>query len=100
MINRSSSDIAALLETVLTTAGVTDSATREAASRGHGLAPILEDYVAKVQRRSHLVTDGDFATLRANGYSEDDIFEITVAAALGAAHAALQSALAAMEADS
>jgi hypothetical protein len=97
MINRFAKDVATLMETVLTAPGATDRSTREAASRGGMLPPVLADYVAKVQLHSHRITDGDVLRLRTNGYSEDDIFEITVAAALGRAVAGLDAALAAME---
>jgi alkylhydroperoxidase family enzyme len=97
MINRYAKDVARLMETVLTAAGATDRSTREAASRGGALPPVLADYVAKVQLRSHRITNDDIARLRTHGYSEDDIFEITVAAALGKAFAGLDAALRAME---
>ena len=42
------------------------------------------------------MTDGDVDGLRAAGYSEDEIFELTVAAAYGAARKRLDAGLAAM----
>lgn len=87
------------MRTVLTAAGATESSVRDAASRGGSLPPVLEHYVTLVRRESHRITDGDIARLRTNAYSEDDIFEITVAAALGAAFAGLQAALAGMDAE-
>lgn len=90
-------DIAALIETVLTAPGTTDPSVREAACRGGRLPPILENYVAKVRGESHRITDGDVSRLLGNGYAEDDIFEITVAAALGIAARGLESALRAMK---
>ena len=41
-------------------------------------------YVAKVHRHAFEVTDQDVVALRYSGLSEDQIFELTVAAAVGA----------------
>ena len=87
------------MRTVLTAAGSTESSVREAASRGGSLPPVLEQYVTRLRRESCRIADGDIARLRTNAYSEDDIFEITVAAALGVAFAGLEAALAAMDAE-
>ena len=48
------------------------------------LAEPMQSYAAKVRDESYRVTDADVAELRAAGLSEDEVFEITVAAALGA----------------
>lgn len=53
----------------------------------------LQPYVAKVSRHAYKVTDRDVDALKAAGYSEDAIYEITVSAALGAALARLESGL-------
>ena len=53
-------------------------------------------YVAKVRDHSHRVTDSDIDALKAAGVSEDEIFEMTVAAALGAALRSLYTGLNAM----
>lgn len=47
------------------------------------LPEALQDYVQKVVAESHKVTDRDISELRNAGYSEDFVFEITVAASLG-----------------
>jgi alkylhydroperoxidase family enzyme len=96
---RYSDDVAALMQTVLAAPGATEISAREAASRGSELPPLLEDYVSKVRHGSHRITDGDISRLRGNGYSEDDIFEITIAAALGIAVQGLETALRAMDAE-
>jgi alkylhydroperoxidase family enzyme len=49
-----------------------------------------------VRRHAFKVTDDDVQALRSAGYSEDQIFEMTVAAAYGAAAARLASGLRAM----
>lgn len=45
--------------------------------------PRLGDYLAKVRARAYTVTDADVEALKAAGLSEDEIFEQTVAAAIG-----------------
>ena len=42
-------------------------------------------YVAKVRDASYRITDADLAALKAAGCSEEEVFEMTVAAATGAA---------------
>jgi alkylhydroperoxidase family enzyme len=39
-------------------------------------------YLAKVRERAYTVTDADVELLRADGFSEDEIFEQTVAVAI------------------
>jgi alkylhydroperoxidase family enzyme len=43
----------------------------------------MSDYLAKVRDRAYTVTDGDVAALREQGVTEDEIFEQTVAVAIG-----------------
>ena len=43
----------------------------------------LGSYLAKVRERAYTVTDGDVQELKDAGVSEDEIFEQTVAAAIG-----------------
>jgi alkylhydroperoxidase family enzyme len=56
----------------------------------------LTKYVDKVARYAYKVTDADFEKLRQAGYSEDEVFEITVSAALGAGLGRLERGLAAI----
>jgi alkylhydroperoxidase family enzyme len=78
---------------VLEQPGTLDPAIRRAAARGTGVPPDAAAYVDKVRRHAYLTTDGDVDALRAAGYSEDQIFEITVAAAYGAGAERLRSGL-------
>jgi alkylhydroperoxidase family enzyme len=89
---------------VLGTPGDTDPELRVAVERyatvlggRPGDAPELPDdlraYVEKVARHAYKVTDADVDGLREAGYSEDAIFELTLAAALGAAQARLSAGL-------
>ena len=55
----------------------------------------LAAYVDKVRRHAYKVTDEDVAALRQR-YTDDELFEITVAAAMGAALSRRDAALRAM----
>jgi hypothetical protein len=70
---------------VLDGPGNTTPQLRRAAFDGSGLPDDLTAYVTKVREHAYKVTDSDVDGLKRAGYSEDQIFEITVAAALGAA---------------
>ena len=63
---------------------------------GAALPPALTPYVDKVARHAYQVTDADVIAVRRAGNSEDAVFEITVAAALGAALGRLERGLAAL----
>lgn len=41
-------------------------------------------YLAKVRERAYAITDDDVQALRAAGHSEEEIFELTVSAAVAA----------------
>jgi alkylhydroperoxidase family enzyme len=73
-----------------------DAAVRKAAASGSGLPEALAGYVDTVRKHAYEVTDADIEALGAAGYSEDQIFELTVAAAYGAARARLDAGLHAM----
>jgi hypothetical protein len=77
--------LAALRHAVLDAPAHTDSGLRSAAATGGALPEPVDAYVRKVRDQSYRITDADFDTLTAAGLGEDEIFEITVAAALGAA---------------
>ncbi len=54
----------------------------------------IGSFVDKIALHAFKVTDADIASLRAAGYSEDEIFELTISAALGAGIARLAGGLA------
>ena len=85
-----------LHERLIERVGTLDPAVRRAAAKGAGVPEPLAPFVDKVRRQAYTVTDGDVEGLRAAGYSEDQIFELTVAAAYGAARKRLDAGLAAM----
>jgi alkylhydroperoxidase family enzyme len=81
---------------LLRSTGTLDPAVRTAAADGGPLPDPLGAYVDTVRRHAYRTTDQDIETLRAAGYTEDQLFEVTVAAAFGAARARLRAGLDAM----
>jgi hypothetical protein len=85
-----------LVEAVLTTPGDTAPEVRRAVlERGTAPGP-LSAYVSNVVRHAYKVTDTDVGRLRHAGHSDDSLFEITVAAAVGAAMHRLERGMAAL----
>jgi hypothetical protein len=60
----------------------------------------LRELVEKIDQRPWMVSDEDFNKLRQAGYSEDQVFELTVAAAAGAGVRRFEAGLRALEAAS
>jgi alkylhydroperoxidase family enzyme len=87
--------VARTTHAVLDSSGVTPNALRWAAFHGR-LAELpveLKSYVEKVAKHAYRVTDADIEALKRAGHSEDAIFEVTAAAALGAAILRLERGL-------
>jgi hypothetical protein len=92
-----------LVESILTTPGHTTEALRRTVmaragtpggpSDADGLPAELDAYVTKVARHAYRVTDDDITGLQRGGNTDDALFEITVAAAVGAALARLERGL-------
>jgi hypothetical protein len=80
--------------------GVTDSALRRSVYDAAAQPPPLGPYLDKVRDQSWSITDEDIGALRAAGYSEDAILELTIAAAAGAAGRQYDAALRALRGDS
>ncbi|MFN8491473.1 MAG: hypothetical protein U0350_28000 [Caldilineaceae bacterium] len=57
------------------------------------LPAAIQPYVDKVTKYAYKVTDEDIEQLKAAGYSEDAIFEITISATLGASSACFERGL-------
>ncbi|HWX09118.1 MAG TPA: carboxymuconolactone decarboxylase family protein [Gaiellaceae bacterium] len=55
------------------------------------------DYTNTIRRGAYLVTDAQVEALRAAGLSEDEIFELTVSAAVGAGLERLEAGLKALQ---
>jgi alkylhydroperoxidase family enzyme len=75
--------------------GATPAELRQACARGEAPAE-LRALVETIDRRPSEVTDEQVAALREK-YSEDELFEIIVAAAFGAADRRLEAGLRALE---
>jgi hypothetical protein len=84
-----------VLQSVLEGRGDTDSAIRRAASEGRGVPAELQELVEKIHLHAYKVTDEDVARLQSK-YSEDQLFEIVVSAALGASQRRLAAGLEAL----
>ena len=76
--------------------GQSDPAARNAAANGTGVPADLQSLVDKIHRHAYKVTDEDIARLQTT-YSDDQLFEIVVSAALGASRKRLFAGLAALE---
>lgn len=85
-----------LVEAVLNTPGDTPVELRRAALERAAVPGPLAPYVSKVVRHAYKLTDTDVAQLRHAGHSDDTLFEITVAAAVGAAVYRLDRGMAAL----
>jgi alkylhydroperoxidase family enzyme len=57
----------------------------------------LSGYIEKIARQAYKVSDDDLLELRERGYSEDQVFEITLGAALGAGLARLERGMTALK---
>jgi uncharacterized peroxidase-related enzyme len=88
--------VADLRQSVLDSPAKADPATRKAATSGDLLPEPWKSYAATVREASYQVTDADVDRLEAAGHSEDEIFEITVAAAVGAALRSLDAGMRAL----
>ena len=84
------------LRSVFDGPGESDPAVRHAAAEGMGVPTELQPLVDKIHRHAYRVTDDDLARLRAT-YSDDQLFEIVVSAALGASRKRLFAGLSALE---
>jgi alkylhydroperoxidase family enzyme len=88
----------ALTDQVVNGPGKLDAAVRRAAATGHAIEGPAAIYAEKVRRFAYRVTDEDVAALHDAGYSDEQVFELTEAAAHGAALVRLEAALAAIAA--
>jgi hypothetical protein len=77
--------------------GIASRAARRAAFENQAGAGGAAALIDKVVRHAWKVTDEDVAATKAAGVREDEVFELTVCAALGAATRQLRAALAALD---
>ena len=86
----------AVLNSVLNGPAESEPSLRQAAADGAGVPPDLQPLVDKIHNHAYRVTDDDVARLQAK-YSDDQLFEVVVSAALGASRRRLLAGLRALE---
>ena len=74
-----------LRRSVLEGPGSLEPSLRQAAAANSGVPGPLAAFVDKIHRHAYKITERDLAELRNAGYTEDQIFELTVSTATGAA---------------
>jgi alkylhydroperoxidase family enzyme len=96
----SSSDKQALVRNIeqhiLTGPGMASAELRSKAFANSDLPEPLAILVDKVAKRSFLVTDADFAAAVAAGFTEDQLFEVVISAAVGESSRMYQAGLQAL----
>ena len=83
----------ALEAAILNGHGVLPPEARQDATRGDRTPEPFADYVDTIHRHAFRITDRMVAGLTEAGASEDEVFEISVAAAYGAARRRLEAGL-------
>jgi alkylhydroperoxidase family enzyme len=73
----------ALVDRILNGAGQATAGQRARAFGNDGLAPPLDVLIGKVATSPAQVTEADFAAARSAGFTEDQLFELVVCAAVG-----------------
>jgi hypothetical protein len=86
----------ALEDSVFRGAGEAPSSLREALASQKDVPPELRLLVEKIEKHAYKVTDEDVASLKAK-YTDDQLFEIVVAAALAASKRRLEVGMRALE---
>jgi hypothetical protein len=88
----------ALTTRILEGAGEASPSERRSAFNNSSLIEPIGGLVDKVARHAYRVTDQDIGAATRSGFSEDQIFEIAVCAAVGQATRQYEAALAALAA--
>jgi hypothetical protein len=86
----------ALVDRLLNGEGRASAEQRACAFGNDGLSPPLSVLINKVAVRPAEVTDADFASAKAAGFSEDELFELVVCAAVGESARLYKAGLAAL----
>jgi hypothetical protein len=86
----------ALVDRVLTGEGRASPELRARAFNDTDLPPPLHELIDKVAMRPTQVTDADFAAAQAAGFSEDQLFELVISAAVGQSARLYEAGLAAL----
>jgi AhpD family alkylhydroperoxidase len=82
-----------LRHAVFSSPAKTDTATRAATVAGGSIPEPMWSYTAKVRDHADRLTDTDIEGLKVAGHNEDEIYEITVSATVGAALGSLDAGL-------
>jgi len=94
--SRHTEKLAALHRAVFESEGSSDPAARAAAATGIDPPPQLASYLAAVRDASYRITDAQVTALLDAGWTEEQLFEVTVAAALGRAQRSLDAGMRAL----
>jgi hypothetical protein len=86
----------ALVDRVLNGAGRASAEQRARAFNNADVPPPLDALVGKIATRPTQVTDADFAAAKASGFSEDQLFELVISAAVGQSARLYEAGLAAL----
>jgi hypothetical protein len=87
-----------LREAVVATPGKLPEATRRALVAGGDAGGVTAAFVAKVRTHAYKITDEDVAALRAAGWDDEGIYELTIATSVGEGLRRLDIGLAALRA--
>jgi alkylhydroperoxidase family enzyme len=90
----------ALVDRVLNGEGRASPEQRTRAFRNTDVPPALHALIGKVATSPAQVTDADFAAAKAAGFSEDQLFELVISAAVGQAARLYEAGLEALAAAS
>lgn len=85
-----------LVDRILRGDGEASPEQRAAAFHNAGVPPPIQSLIDKVACASATVTDADFASAKAGGLSEDQIFELVICAAVGQSSRQYEAGLAAL----
>ncbi len=88
----------ALIARILQGPGVVPRSERHAAFNNERIGGPIGQLTHKVAMSPHTITDDDILAARSAGFSEDQIFELVVCAAIGEATREYERALSALEA--
>jgi alkylhydroperoxidase family enzyme len=88
--------VKAIEQRVLRGPGMAPPELRAKAFENNDLPEPLATLVDKAARRSFQLTDGDFAAALAAGFTEDQLFELVICAAVGESSRQYQAGLAAL----
>ena len=87
----------ALVDRVLNGEGRATPEQRACAFSNADIAPSLDALIGKVVTRPAQVTEADFAAAQAAGFTEDQLFELVIAAAVGQSTRLYEAGLAALD---